>query len=302
MRKIILSTVGLLTAIVAFGQQATQPDQKQTKPAQEVNSTADILPVAGDIGLTIGAGTSLNYLGNFFGKTAANANSAMFDYANKNFPTTVIAGKYFLQDDMALRVGANINYNHSTTNYMTHDDTQADPDAYVFDKAKVSNSRFTIALGVEKRRGYKRLQGIYGAEVFAGSIGKTNYDYDYGNKFSDANQAPTSSQGTTFAQVSTIPAPSWGYRLVSEHTSGNLCIGARAVVGIEYYFAKRMSIGGEFYWGLQYQNNSSQSDTWEFYNPVLKNVDSQTINSKGNSTFNIGISNVGGNLNLNFYF
>jgi len=299
MRKIILSTMASLSLVMAFGQQTTQPEQK---PVADKTKSVDILPVEGDFGLTIGAGTTLNYIGNFFGKNATNANSAMFNYANKNYPMTVIAGKYFLSDDVALRLGASIYYNNSTTNYLVHDDTNLDPDAYVNDKAKVSTSGYTIGAGIEKRRGYKRLQGIYGAELYFGNIGRSNYDYDYGNKFSQANEAPTSSQGTTFSQSTSIPKPSWGYRLTSEHTSNTFSVGARALVGLEYFFAKKMSIGGEFYWGLQYQTIGKQSTTWEYYNTVLNEIKSETINSKRDHSFNIGLSNIGGNLNLNFYF
>jgi hypothetical protein len=296
MKKILLSTVALLSVMFAIGQQTTQPEQPK---AAKSTSTDGILPVKGDIGLTIGATTSLNYLGNFFGKNVANANSAMFDYSVKGLPTAVIAGKYFLQDDKAVRVGVCIYQASTSKNFMIHDDTKLDPDAYVFDKAKFSNSGYCLSLGLEKRRGYKRLQGIFAGEVFMGNIGANNFKYEYGNKFSEVNQAPTSS---AFPKTSGSPVPSWGYRLVSEHTSSVYSVGARAVIGMEYFFASKMSIGGEFFWGLQYQNTSKESSTYEYYNSVLKEINSQTIESKNNKAFNVGPSNLGGNLNLNFYF
>jgi len=301
MKKIILSAATLLSVMVAFGQQTTQPEQKK---AAVPTSTQDILPVQGDFGLTVGATTALNYLGNFNGKNAANNNSGMFDYANKNLPTVVIAGKYFTQDNVAYRISACAYYNSTTKNNLVHDDLKLDKDAYVFDKAKYNTSGYTIALGIEKRRGYKRLQGIYGAEIFMGTVGSQNYNYTYANKFSEANQAPTSAAtgGFTYASNTGVPTPALGYRLVSEHTSSTFNIGARAILGMEYYFASKMSIGGEFYWGLQYSTISKESSTWEYYNTVTKDVDSQTIQSKNNKAFNLGISNLGGSLNLNFYF
>lgn len=293
MKKLFLSVAALLTASIMFGQQASQPENTNK------TSSTDILPVSGDWGLSIGAGTALNYLGNFFGKNVANANAAMFNFANKNYPLAVVAGKYFLADDKAVRVSACFYYNNNTTNIMIHDDTNLDPDAYVYDKAKTNNSGYTIAAGLEKRRGYNRLQGIYGGEVFLGKIGKNNFDYEYGNKYSQVNTAPTS---TNFAQTTTIPKPSWGHRLTSDHTSSVFSCGARAFAGVEYFVAQKISLGGEFYFGLQYQNTSKQVTTWEYYNTVLNEIKSETIESKSNKAFNIGLNNVGANLNLNFYF
>jgi len=294
MKKIILSFIALLSVIIAFGQQPTATDQKAEK-----TSTDEILPVKGDIGLTIGAGTTLNYLGNFFGKTAANGNAAMFNYAVQGYPTAVIAGKYFLSDDKAIRAGICIYKASTNKNYQIHDDTNLDPDAYVFDNQKFSNSGYTVSLGLEKRRGTKRLQGIFAAEVFMGNLGGNKFDYEYGNLFSKVNPAPTT---TNFGQATGSPVPAWGYRLVSEKTSSVFTTGARLDIGIEYFFATKMSIGGEFNWGFQYQSTSKETSTWEYYNTVLDEIGSETIESKNNKAFNLGPSNLGGNLSLNFYF
>ena len=296
MRKIFLSVVSILSISIASGQQTAQPEPAKTT---EKTTASEILPVKGDWGLSIGATTTLNYFGNFFGKTVANANSAMFNYANKKYPMAVVAGKYFLEDNKALRLGACIYYNNSKNNILVHDDTNLDPDVYVNDVAKTNTAGYTIALGLEKRRGYKRVQGIYGGEVFIGNIGKQNYDYEYGNKFSQVNTAPTS---TSFLQYSKVPAPSWGYRITSDHTSGTFTCGARAFAGIEIFFCPKMSIGGEFNWGFEYKNFSKETTTWEYYNTVLNEIKSGTIESKHDRSLNIGLDNVGGNVNFNFYF
>jgi len=308
-KKIILSSAAVLAAFVSFGQQTVQTTAPAPAPEETKTTVEDVLPVQGEIGLTIGAGSALNYLGNFFGKSANNVyGSSIFDYPTKNLPTTVIAIKYFVSDKTAIRVAANLMYGSTTQFYEVQDDRELDPDAKLYDEVHTKTSGYTVAAGFEKRVGESRLQGIFGAEAYIGNPGTASYEVEYGNQFSQVNQAPTVSGGVNGHMKKNnrlsqnITDPSWRYRLVEENITSNFAVGARAIIGVEYFVTKKISLGGEFLWGLEYRKLGKQSCTWEYYNSVLNEVATETNESKVGKSFQVGPSNLNGSLSLNFYF
>src|SRR4051812_42402137 len=72
-----------------------------------------ILPQTGDWGLGIEANSFLNYLGNFFGKSAANTAPSYNFVGNQ-----VIVGKYFVDSVTAYRGGLRLGFNNVSTHQM----------------------------------------------------------------------------------------------------------------------------------------------------------------------------------------
>jgi hypothetical protein len=86
---------------------------------------------------------------------------------------------------------------------------------------------------------------------------------------------------------------------------GTFGLGVRGFVGVEYFFAPKISIGGELGWGISYMSTGEGEETYEFYdvsstgNPF---INSSTNKTGGRSAFNFGVDNISGAINLFFYF
>jgi hypothetical protein len=135
----------------------------------------------------------------------------------------------------------------------------------------VSSMNINLAAGIQKYRGQGRLRGYYGGEAGIGlGSGKTTFTYN-GN--ATAGKSLERKAGGTFS----------------------LSLGA--FIGAEYFFAPKMSVSGEFGWGLMV------SSTGESEN---KNADGNggSTSSKGGkaSEFKFDTNNAEGAIVLNFYF
>ncbi len=83
-------------------------------------------------------------------------------------------------------------------------------------------------------------------------------------------------------------------------------IGVRGFVGVEYFFAPKISIGGEFGWGINFLSTakgSSETEVWD--GTGVKTTETE---SAGDSQFHVdtdnlaGVDNLDGSINLLFYF
>lgn len=122
-----------------------------------------------------------------------------------------------------------------------------------------------MSLGYEFRRGYGRLQGFYGAEVSLG-VWSGKIGYDYGNPITPNNQTPTSAFGSSVG----------GERWLEIKSGTFFNIGLNAFVGVEYFFARKMSLGGELGLGFDYQSHSKEEITSEKYNASANRVETFT--------------------------
>jgi hypothetical protein len=52
-------------------------------------------------------------------------------------------------------------------------------------------------------------------------------------------------------------------RALSRKTNGKIGVGIRAFIGAEYFILPKISIGGEFGWGIGYQLNTKDKSTWD---------------------------------------
>jgi hypothetical protein len=192
-----------------------------------------------------------------------------------------------------------ITYNLVTDKeFVTMDAVVPNPDATVEDKAKRSNMDLVFGAGLEKRRGKGRLQGVYGAEaLIMYSTAKTTFEY--GNDWTTG----LSHHFTNFGD--NVIGENYG--IITENKSGSTFgIGIRGFVGVEYFLAPKISLGGEFGWGPSIMSEGEGEYTYEFedYNSQTGDefINTKTVKSAGGSIFGFQTDNLSGAINLLFYF
>ena len=79
-------------------------------------------------------------------------------------------------------------------------------------------------------------------------------------------------------------------------------VGLRGFIGVEYFFAPKMSVGGEFYWGVSYVTTGESSVTFEGYEGSTNEVMEYTTFTKGNRDLEVGFRNTSASVNVFFYF
>ena len=263
-----------------------------------------ILPEAGDYAIGVDFAPFVKTL-NFMGGTS---NGPSFDLSDG----ASIFGKYYTEKDMAYRV--KFAFNSLTTNvsnYVTDESVLIPtPEDQIEDQGKFSYSQFALAVGFEKRRGKSRLQGYYGADFFLmyfnGSATNRNFKGTYGNDFSSDHTMPTSTAFVTSLK---------GYRTVEVKQGGQLGLGLRAFVGVEYFIAPKISIGGELGWGLAYAIGFDGYQIDEEWDAVAGEVKSTKVKTASANQFIVGSDassngffeanswlGLGGNINLIFHF
>jgi len=279
MKKAIFTFLVLLCAVAVVN-------------AQDLTSKkgVPILPQAGDYGIGINAIPFLDYAGDLFNGTANNATP--FWGFKDNLAPMVISGKYFKDANTAYRINLRIGYNSFTEKHLTPEDGATDPTATVDDKLTMSQMDIAIGVGLEKRRGHGRVQGIYGAEAGL-MFGSAKDKYTYGNDFTATTGTWWDFETDTYMTNAT-PRP-------TECKEGAIFgLGVRAFVGVEYFFAPCMSLGGEFGWGLGFYTQGKGKETYESWDGSAAKETEFEVG--GSSMFHLDTDNWGGAINLNFYF
>lgn len=294
MRKLVLS-LGLILCFCALNVNAQDAERIKgttTKSGQQ------ILPQAGDVAIGIDATPLLKYAGNMFNNSDDNSAKDLFNGQDQK-----IYGKYFINDNNAIRVKLLINlYNETFKNSVTDDvkyDYDTNPFAKTEDEMKIKSSEFELWGGYEWRRGYGRLQGFYGVEAGFG-VSSNNVTFDYGNAFTANNQEPSSWDYQTDKEVNMENRP-------TEYKFGNeFLLGAGGFIGVEYFVAPKMSIGGEFSLSFVYSNVGKHKNSIQRWNDEKGRV--ETITSEGyyagyepNSTAGLR-TKTSGNIFMMFYF
>jgi hypothetical protein len=238
-----------------------------------------ILPEAKDWGISIDATPFINLASDMVHIGAAGTNTAGLNFnglndKNQNYS---IAGKYFMNNTTAyrgiVRVYNNtntevafinkLNLNPTATNWPNNIDPEK-----VKDMKRENDWAVGIGGGLEKRKGTKyRLQGYYGGEaslILAGSGEK----YKYGNAIV-ANTSTVSGDDDNLTKYTTdfggnvSTAADHDERTLSVRNGKTLALAVRGYVGVEYFFTAKMSVGGEFGWGLGYYRTGRGSQTVE---------------------------------------
>jgi len=241
MKKSILAVATLLMGTAAFA----QDDKVYT-------------PVEGDWAIGINADPFLNYFGNFIGGNGLNAAPAW------NFLTTnqTITGKYFASDDMAYRGSLRLGFGSDGQTVMVGDrasvaavDYPSTLPVMVENKMSMSTTNIGLSGGIEWRKGKGRLVGFYGGELGI-SLSSSSESYEYGNALTLSTAANPVGIDAADDFGGNVAPDAFGFpsRTLEQKNGSTFEIGARGFIGAEYFIIPKLSIGGEFGWGLVFQS------------------------------------------------
>lgn len=305
MKKLILIASFAVAGLV----QVNAQEKPKTTGSFISKNGHEVLPQAGEWAIGFSASSFLNYTGNLLNGTTNNS-AAVFSNANTPTISTLgnlggisAMGKYMKRADLAYRVRFQASAtSNSRYNYVEKNNLVPNPllPEYAEDKQTAYNNAFLLGLGMEKRRGTSRLQGVYGAELILGFVNDRN-EYTYGNDM-DVNfnnpWSTTNFVAGTSAQISS--------RVIEEDLGYQFFAGARGYIGAEYFFAPKMSIGAEVGYTLGFQTNGEVSIVSEQYdsgNLTAVNVESlKRYKNGGLTSFGVGLDNFNAGLNLFVYF
>lgn len=273
--------------------------------AQDLTSKkgTPILPEKGDYSFSIDAVPFFVYIGNMFHGTNQTA-APTFDFPGLgDVPMWTLQVKKVVSPTMALRARIRLGYNSLTLKNTIADQTVplGGAAAYVDDKWTESEMNVVLGAGIEKRKGKGRVQGVYGAMVNI-MVGTHGNKYTYGNELSTTYPTPLSTnspwtQDETSTGYNTSQTSS---RTLTNNDGMAFGIGVNGFLGVEYFFAPKMSIGGEFTWGLMVQ--VAGKNKIEKEELVLNEKLTTTTKKGGGLYFGIDNGNTGGAINLSFYF
>jgi hypothetical protein len=248
------------------------------------------LPEKGDWGISVDATPFLNYTGRLLSNAGASAPN--WNYLTGN---QTIIGKYFANEKTAYRVIVRLGLNNSkqsafiaqpTTSVITFPNLQP----LVEDEFKRSNNTIALGAGIEKRKGKTRLQGYYGADAYIFTAGGKD-KYSYGNKLAPAPAVPAVTVGNSTNFGSNITTDTYGNtaRVLENKIGRTIGVGARVFIGAEYFLFPKMSIGGDFGFGISFSTTGKGERTTESIGTVGANqqVGQQTRETLGGRNFSI---------------
>ncbi len=263
--------------------------------AQEINMLSKrgvpILPEKGEFGLGVDATPFLHFAGNLLNGYDL-GNNLNFFTINGMYAANSIYLKYYLADRIAirtsLRIGANSfnNRENVVANQLIPDNT-----VLVTDKQSTKFTNLGIGGDYLKYRGKGRLQGYFGAGAFV-NYSTVIHTYSYGNEMNSMYTSPNFYDFNAGAEVS------GSNRILKDYNRLNLAVDARAIVGVEFFFAPKISIGGEMGVGFRVSNENSykESERW-----IGSGLDVYKVENASDGT--IGLDNfTTGSLFLMFHF
>ncbi len=253
-----------------------------------------ILPQAGDYAIGVSATPFINLVGNLFkiNSAAPFNNPLAWNFVDA---TNAIYGKYFVNENTAYRFAIRLGTGSRTMkNYVVDDN---DANETVLDKWTHKSTNVTLFAGLEKRKGHGRLQAFYGAGGYLMFAGATDI-YTYGNEMTSSNVAPTSTVWTTTPPSSTP----MGTRTLLNKEGKTIGLGVRGFVGVEYFVLPKVSLGGEFGYGLGVSMQGDGLTQTESYDATASEV--KTTDTKTGGSFSLGMDNdnFGGIIYLMFHF
>ena len=268
----------LTTTCLLLGLSLGSMAQNQTDTIVPRNKKGhEILPKTGDIGLGFNTIPILDmFLGTLNRATPFAGASNIVQYTQSS--NNQLVGKYYLAPKTAIRVRFGMNTISGSmiaqvqdakaaydASFGTPDDIAKASLMRVDDKATFQKSNLLLSAGLEFRRGYRRLQGFYGAEIGFGQT-SARQTVVYGNTFSDQYNI----QYTNFQSGSTVlfnpNTTARTSRDVETRFRGGIRIGARAFVGIEYFIFAKISIAAEYGWGYSFTTRRAATTIRQVYN------------------------------------
>jgi len=271
------------------------------------------LPEAGDWSIGIDATPFLNYVGNFLSSAGNTAPTQDFLNANQT-----IIGKYFVEENKAYRGILRIGINSATQKAQIEKIGATAPiypalPEYLEDSYTEKSSNIGLGGGIEFRRGKTRLQGYYGGDLML-SFSNSSRSFEYGHSLDSlaVGAANTSSflDETGYPINLTADMPYGNPARITSQKGGSMfAFTLRGFAGVEYFVLPKLSIAGEFGWGVSIANMGGSSTDLESLTfvdgkPV---VGTQTIETTKSGRFGIDTDrnltgSATGALRLNFHF
>lgn len=271
----------------------------------------DYLPQAGDLAVGIDMQPVYGFFGNIANGDVGNGLGQFGGEDPFGMTGISIMGKYMLDKTTALRVNVGINKD-VIKNYAYSIDDEArfqNPlsEAKVEDLNKSNIAAYSIAAGIEFRKGKNRIQGYLGADLVFG-LEKQRYQFSYGNILTDVNQIPTrtnynNAPGGFPGAPNIANVTYWTRTYATESYMSNILAGVAGRVGVEYFIVPKLSFGGEvsLLIGEQFQKLAYTKS--EGYNPTTAQVETHTeLMRPASRQFHIGTEDLGGKLFMMFYF
>jgi len=255
---------GLLIVAMMIGVTASAQEMKSKKGTP-------ILPEAGDWSIGTGATAPLNYIGDVLDINHSDNSSLGGVFMNwTSGKENQIVFKKMKTENIANRFSVRWQLDKTVTKPQPLDPKAGFQDG---ENTKTTTSKGQLNFGYDylKYRGKGRVRGYYGAgaEVQLGDFTKVKTQKEW--------------KGT----------PAIGSLIESK--DGNFwSLGVKAIIGVEYFFAPKMSLGGEFSWKVSIDKTGLGYSKTEGSDKVDTGEKSRNINAE--------TENANANLSLNFYF
>ncbi len=286
MKKLIILSLGAMMATSALAIAQDNP----SRSAGTVNKKGiAILPEAGDFTIGVDASPILEYFGGLLSRRGSDAPTFNINHGT-------LQGRYFLTDRTAIRANLRMRFSNDENAYTVADDyrrhiSPLNTFATTVDYVNYKTNVIDLSLGYEMRRGYGRLQGVWGGEVMLG-MSNNSTEYTYGNEMTSLNQTPTTYLGNA------------NNRQLSTKGGTQFRFGVGGFAGVEYFIAPKISLGAEL--GLQFFTSTPSrfaEQTFEFYNSGTQTVETHTNRINQNNHRSVGIETItSGNFFMKFNF
>lgn len=288
MKKLFISLAAVMCMASAVSAQTLIVVEE--KPVLTNKRGVRILPQAGEMSIGISATPFLTYFGNMFTRDGVNdAPTFLSNGTGINF-------KFFTTDNQAIRAGLIANFGKNY--YYGTPQSNADAATTVTDRMRTTSQQFGINLGYEWRMGMGRLQGFMGVQLNAGYTRMLN-EYEYGNVMDADFPNPWTWNFNTNNQAQVAS------RTLSAKSSANITVGLSGFVGVEYFFAPKMSVGGEIGLGVYYVNQGKtefETQTWNSTTNVAE-INKEERHDPRIPADGFGVrTSTQGNIFFNFYF
>jgi hypothetical protein len=217
-------------------------------------------------------------------------NSGSSNFSSPSTSGIIIGGKKLVDANTAYRAKVRIGFGSTKNTALDTQAGQADPEVTVDDTEKMGYFGLNLGFGLEKRVGSTRVVGVYGAMANIG-FGSSKTKYEYGNALSTTNQSHSSSFDQTAG-------------LTESKNGSSFSFGLSAFAGVEWFCAPKISLSGEYAWGLALSTRGFGESTTESWDPanntVVTTVSSDCTGKR--SDFSLDTSVSGASIGVNFYF
>ncbi len=290
-----MKKINLLLLAIIFSFSATAQDTDGEGETEKKATDMDkILPASGDYAIGFDATPLFNFALNAVNIMGNTGTTAQHPGYVSGFNQTLI-GKYFVDQSTAYRITLGINSSSTATTIFDdhpYDSSGGEP-LEVENVTKNRSMNVSIGGGLEKRRGYGRLQGFYGGEAILGFNSSATIN-EYGIEMDSA----TVNDGH-------IPPPA--KRTLKEKDGLGFSIALRGFVGVEYFFLPKMAVGAEFGWGFMYSitpRGSKETESWNFTDQQVEVEENDGSSKSRTSGFSVdqGYNSAAGALKLTIHF